>query len=114
MIKNQHLLAGLVVLGAINVLAFLGVISGESASARAIKELTAELAVARDQQRQVAETLGRENRDLRRDFDELKNDVESLRERLSRTRKALEAIEEREQLKNKPAARQGDGNEARQ
>jgi septal ring factor EnvC (AmiA/AmiB activator) len=121
MIKNQHLLGGLVVLGVINVLAFLGLVSGENASARAIKELTSELAKARDEQRQTAETLGRENRDLRRDLDDavadikqLKNDVESLRERLSRTRKALEAVEEREQRLNKPGAREGDGKEAGQ
>jgi septal ring factor EnvC (AmiA/AmiB activator) len=117
MIKNQHLLAGLVVLGAINVIAILGLISGENASARAIRELTGELAKARDEQTQAAETLGRETRDLRRDYDDavaviaqLKNDVDSLRDRLSRTRKALEAVEER---LDKPA-RQGDGKESGQ
>jgi hypothetical protein len=115
MIKNQHLLGGLVVLGAINVLAFLGLISGESASARAIRELTSELGNAREENRQTAETLGRENTDLRHNYDavitQLREDVESLRERLSRTRKALEAVEER---LDKPAARQGEGKEAGQ
>jgi primosomal protein N'' len=118
MVKNQHLLGGLVVLGAINLLAFFGLISGESASARAIQELKGELAKARDEQRQAVENLGRENHDLRRNYNDaesvitdLKNEVETLRDRLSRTRKALEAVEER---LDKPAARQTDGKEGGQ
>jgi chromosome segregation ATPase len=102
MVKNQHLLGGLVVLGGINALAFLGVISGERGSAQAIKGLEGDLAAARAEQKQSAELLGRDNREMRRELEEatavigqLKDDVANLRERLSKTRKALEALEER-------------------
>jgi uncharacterized coiled-coil DUF342 family protein len=111
MLKNQHLLAGLVVLGAVNVLAFFGLISGERDSARTIQSLRQELTVTRDEQEKGAERLGREADRLRQELDgahatiaELRGDVGKLQNQLTRTRRALDAVEER---LDKPAPREG-------
>jgi septal ring factor EnvC (AmiA/AmiB activator) len=101
MVKNQHLLAALVVLGAVNLLAFFGVISGERDSAREVKGLTRELTAFRDEQKQRAEEFNRETGELRRDLEEarstitqLRGDVDQAHALLAKTRKALQAVEE--------------------
>jgi uncharacterized membrane protein len=110
-VKNQHLLGGLVVLGAVNVLAFFGLMSGERDSARTIRALEQELNGVREESKQGAERLGREVDELRRGLDEanataeqLRGDVGKLQGQLTRTRRALEAVEER---LDKPASREG-------
>jgi septal ring factor EnvC (AmiA/AmiB activator) len=102
MVKNQHLLGGLVALGAINVVAFLGLISAERASAVAYKSLERDFAAARDERRQETEKLTRQADDLRQKLEDansligqLRTDMEKVESRLVRTRRALEAVEER-------------------
>jgi septal ring factor EnvC (AmiA/AmiB activator) len=118
MVKNRHLLGGLVVLGAINVLAYLGLISGERDSARALKAVERDLAAARDEQRHGAESQARQTEELKRGLEEahsligqLRSDVEKVETRLLRTRRALEAVEERLD-KPAPAPQPGGGKEA--
>jgi septal ring factor EnvC (AmiA/AmiB activator) len=110
MVKNQHLLIGLVAIGAINVLAILGLLSGERESTRSIKGLERDLATAREEQRQSAEKFGRATDELHRDLEEtqsaigqLRNEMERVQERLVKTRRALDAMEERLE-KQAPAA----------
>jgi TolA-binding protein len=114
-VKNQHLLGGLVVLGAINVLAFFGLMSGERDSTRTIRGLQQELNATHEDQRQTAERVGRETEELRRGLEEanstieqLRGDVGKLQTQLGRTRRALDAIEER---LDKPVSRDGGGKE---
>jgi chromosome segregation ATPase len=108
MVKNQHLLAGLMILGVVNLLAFFGVMSGERDSAREVKGLAGQLTALRDEEKRRAEELGREAGELRRDLDEarstiaqLRGDVDKAQALLAKTRKALEAVEEKLE---KPAA----------
>jgi hypothetical protein len=96
MVKNRHLLAGLVVLGAVNLFAFFGLISGERDSARSVKGLEREVDAAREEQRRVAESFGRQAEGLQHDLDqaravivELRDDVARLQSELARTRKEL-------------------------
>jgi chromosome segregation ATPase len=118
MIKNQHLLGGLVVLGTVNLLAVFGLISGESSSARAIKGLEHDFAKARDEDKKGLDALLEDNRELRRGLEQSAGTISQLREeldgfqaRLSRTRKALEAAEER---LDKIAPRPAEGKEGGQ
>ncbi len=113
MLKNQHLLAALVALGAVNVIAFCSLISGERESARGLKSLGHELNAAREEHRQAAEGLLQQTGELRRRLDEsqsaveqLRGEVQEVRGQLARTRKALEAVEERLE---KPAPQPGAG-----
>jgi peptidoglycan hydrolase CwlO-like protein len=114
-VKNQHLLGGLVVLGAVNVLAFIGMMSGERDSARTIRGLEYQLNGAREEQKQVAERLSRETEELKGQLQEaystinqLQVDIGKLQNQLNRTRRALDAIEERLE---KPATKEGGGKE---
>jgi TolA-binding protein len=111
-VKNQHLLGGLVVLGAVNVLAFFGMVSGERDSARAIRSVEYQF---REEQKQIAERLSSETEDLKDQLqkaystiNQLQGDVGKLQNQLSRTRRALDAIEERLE---KPATKEGGGKE---
>jgi chromosome segregation ATPase len=114
-VKNQHLLLGLVALGVVNVLAFFGMMSGERDSARAVRGLEGQLNGAREEQRQATERFGRENEELKGQLQEaystisqLQGDVGRLQNQLSRTRRALEAVEER---LDKPGAKESTGKE---
>jgi chromosome segregation ATPase len=113
MVKNQYLLGALVVLGAVNLLTFFGLISSESSNARALKSLEQDVAKARDEQHQAAATLAntiatvrdeqeRAAVDLKRAVDEvragngqLQDDVDKVRTRLIRAREELQALEKR-------------------
>jgi septal ring factor EnvC (AmiA/AmiB activator) len=109
MIKNQHLLGSLVVLGAINVLAFFGLISGERDSARALKGLERDLAASRAEQGRAAENLGHELAKVREEqqrltgnledaqsvIAQLRGDMDKARTRLLRNREELDALEKR-------------------
>jgi primosomal protein N'' len=102
MVKNQHLLGGLVVLGVINVVAFIGLLSGERDSVHAVKSLEHDLATIRDEERQRTDKHARETDELRQKLEEanaligqLRTDIEKVETRLARTRRALEAVEER-------------------
>jgi outer membrane protein TolC len=102
MLKNRHLLGALVLLGAINGLAFIGLMSGERDSARALKDVQREIVAARDEHAQTLEALGKENQELRSGLTEarasivqMREEMDTVRDRLNRTRKALAVIEER-------------------
>jgi septal ring factor EnvC (AmiA/AmiB activator) len=114
-VKNQHLLGGLVVVGAINVLAFMGVISAERDRARFVYSLEQQLNGAREEQRKSVEHFGQETEDLRHQLDEARGVINTLHEevgkvqsQLARTRRTLEAIEERLE---KSGTKEGGGKE---
>jgi uncharacterized membrane protein len=95
MVKNQHLLAALVVLGVVNLLAFFGLMSGERASAR-------ELAAAREEQKRAADAAAKETSALHQRLEEaraaivqLHGELEQVRSQLAKTRRALETVEEK-------------------
>ncbi len=120
MLKNQHLLGGLVVLGAINVLAFFGLISGERDSARAVNGLQHELSDSHENNKRSIESLTRQNEDLQRNLeqartaiDKLQESLDSIRERQARMRDRLAIIEERLE-KLAPASRSSGDKEQNQ
>jgi TolA-binding protein len=102
MIKNQHLLAGLVVLGALNLLAFFSLIFRESDSARSLKAVEREVGALRNDQHADAEAGAARTEQLRQQLDEargtiadLQETVEKLKTQLARTRETLDAVKER-------------------
>jgi chromosome segregation ATPase len=102
MLKNQHLLAGLVVLGVVNVLALLGLMSGERESTRALNGVEQELVTAREEHKKGLERLGRQNEELQRGLDEarstigqLREEADTTRDRMARLRKQVAELDER-------------------
>jgi TolA-binding protein len=110
MVKNQHLLVGLVVLGAVNLVAFLSLLFGERESARLLKGLERDVAASRDDQRRIVESVGLETAGLRKDVEQvqsivvqLRGEIDRMQGQLDKTRKALEAMTERTDRTAAPA-----------
>jgi TolA-binding protein len=102
MVKNQHLLTGLLVLGAVNLVAFFALVFGERDSARGLKSVEREVIGLRDDQHSSAEAagaraevLGRQLEEARSTIGELQESVDKLKKQLAKTRDALDAIKER-------------------
>ncbi len=102
MVKNRHLLAAIVALGAVNLLAFVSLIFSERASARGLRALERDAAADREELRRLVDALQIEAGERHRQVEELRAGVEQVRDELvkvralaAETRKALEAVEER-------------------
>lgn len=95
MAKNQHLLAGLVVLGVVNFLTFLALLFAERDSTRGLSRLERELTAARDEHRRAAEVTQLQLKETGTTIEQLREEVDRLQALLAMTRKSLEAAKER-------------------